>query len=198
MDKTLDYYDRIAEAFAADTREADVGDLHALFLAHLPAGGRILDLGCGSGRDSRLFLEKGYDVTAVDGSREFCRIAADLIGREVLCRTFEELDFDGEFDGVWACASILHVPSARLPGVLARISRALKTGGIFYASFKYGVFEGERNGRYFTDLTEASFADLISAFPEFESVETRITGDVRPGRAEEKWLNAVVRKVVAG
>lgn len=194
MDKTLDYYDRIAEAFAADTRDADVGELHELFLSHLPAGARILDLGCGSGRDSRLFLGKGYDVTAVDGSKEFCRIASDLIGQEVLCRTFEELDFEEEFDGVWACASILHVPSERLPGVIARISRALKRGGFFYASFKYGVFEGERNGRYFTDLDEAGFAALIAGFPEFGIVETRITSDVRPGRAEEKWLNVVVRK----
>ena len=195
MDKTLDYYDRIAEEFAADTRDADVGELHALFLSHLPAGGRILDLGCGSGRDSRLFLDKGYEVVAVDGSREFCKIASSLIGQEVLCRTFEELDFEEEFDGVWACASILHVPSERLPGVIARISRALKVGGFFYASFKYGVFEGERNGRYFTDLDEAGFASLIAGFPEFEMVETRITGDVRPGRAEEKWLNVVVRKI---
>ena len=195
MDKTLDYYDRIAEEFAADTRDADVGELHALFLSHLPAGGRILDLGCGSGRDSRLFRDKGYEVVAVDGSRELCKIASSLIGQEVLCRTFEELDFEEEFDGVWACASILHVPSERLPGVIARISRALKRGGFFYASFKYGVFEGERNGRYFTDLDEAGFAELIAAFPEFEIVETRITSDVRPGRAEEKWLNVVVRKI---
>ena len=195
MDKTLDYYDRIAEEFAADTRDADVGELHALFLSHLPAGGRILDLGCGSGRDSRLFLDKGYEVVAVDGSREFCKIASSLIGQEVLCRTFEELDFEEEFDGVWACASILHVPSERLPGVFARISRALKRGGFFYASFKYGVFEGERNGRYFTDLDEAGFAKLVAGFTEFETVETRITSDVRPGRAEEKWLNVVVRKI---
>jgi len=195
MDKTLDYYDRIAEEFAADTRDADVGELHALFLSHLPAGGRILDLGCGSGRDSRLFRDKGYEVVAVDGSREFCKIASSLIGQEVLCRTFEELDFEEEFDGVWACASILHVPSEHLTGVIARISRALKRGGFFYASFKYGVFEGERNGRYFTDLDEAGFANMIAGFPEFGIVETRITGDVRPGRAEEKWLNVVVRKV---
>ena len=195
MDKTLDYYDRIAEEFAADTRDADVGELHALFLAHLPAGGRILDLGCGSGRDSRLFLDTGYPVVAVDGSSEFCKIASALIGQEVLCRTFEELDFEEEFDGVWACASILHVPSERLPGVIARISHALKRGGFFYASFKYGVFEGERNGRYFTDLDEAGFANMIAGFPEFEIVETRITSDVRPGRAEEKWLNVVVRKI---
>ena len=194
MDKTLDYYDRIAEDFAADTRDADVGELHALFLSHLPAGARILDLGCGSGRDSRLFRDKGYEVVAVDGSREFCKIASALIGQEVLCRTFEELDFEEDFDGVWACASILHVPSERLPGVIARISRALKVGGFFYASFKYGVFEGERNGRYFTDLNEAGFAALIAASPEFEIIETRVTSDVRPGRAEEKWLNVVVRK----
>ena len=194
MDKTLDYYDRIAEEFAADTRDADVGELHALFLSHLPAGGRILDLGCGSGRDSRLFLDKGYEVVAVDGSREFCKIASALIGQEVLCRTFEELDFEEEFDGVWACASILHVPSERLPGVIARISRALKRGGFFYASFKYGVFEGERNGRYFTDLDEGRLAAVMQPVAGLTIVETFVTGDVRDGRGGEKWLNVIGEK----
>ena len=78
---------------------------------------------------------------------------------------------------------------------LIQVSQTLKPGGFFYASFKYGVFEGERNGRYFTDLDEAGFANLIAGFPEFGIVETRITSDVRPGRAEEKWLNVVVRKI---
>lgn len=194
MDKTLAYYNQAAQAFAADTQNADVSELHTFFLSRLPQGARILDLGCGSGRDSKLFLEKGYQVVAVDGSEEFCKIASDLIGQEVLNQTFENIDFKQEFDGIWACASILHVPSERLPAVIGNISRALKKGGYFYASFKYGNFEGERNGRYFTDLTEESFGRLIAPFDELEIIEMMVTGDVRPGRAEEKWLNVVVRK----
>jgi hypothetical protein len=78
--------------------------------------------------------------------------------------------------------------------VLENISRALKKGGTFFASFKYGTFEGERNGRYFTDLTEESFRKLIESLGELEIIETWATGDVRVGRENEKWLNVVVGK----
>ena len=137
MDKTIEYYNQTAESFTADTVNADVSGLHSFFLSHLPPNAYIMDLGCGSGRDSKYFLEKGYRVLAIDGAEEFCKIAANLIGQEVLCQTFENIDYTEEFDGIWACSSILHVPSDRLPAVIKKISRALKKGGYFYASFKY-------------------------------------------------------------
>lgn len=194
MDKTIEYYNQSAQNFVADTVDANVNELHEVFLNYLPPNAYILDLGCGSGRDSKSFLEKGYRVLAIDGSEELCKVASQLIGQEVLCQTFENLNYTEEFDGIWACASILHVPSASLPMVIGNISRALKKGGYFYASFKYGEFEGERNGRYFTDMTEESFGKLISSFKELKIVETRVTGDVRVGRENEKWLNVVARK----
>ena len=149
MDKTLEYYNQSAHAYAADTLNADVSKLYEFFLSRLPAHATILDLGCGSGRDSLHFLREGYRVQSIDGSPEFCKLASQLTGQPVLCRTFEDIDFAEEFDGIWACASILHVPSTRLPLVLENISHALKKGGHLYASFKYGTFEGDRNGRYF-------------------------------------------------
>jgi len=194
MDKTLEYYNQAAQDYTADTINADVSKLYPFFLTHLPPNAYIMDLGCGPGRDSKYFLEKGYRVLSVDGSQEFCKLASQLTGQDVLCQTFENIDFTEEFDGIWACASILHVPMSGLPKVIGNISHALKKGGYFYASFKYGEYEGDRNGRYFTDMTEERFGILIEAVGELEIVETMVTGDVRVGREGERWLNVVVRK----
>lgn len=128
MDKTLEYYNRTAQDYTADTLHADVSGLYPFFLTHLPPNATILDLGCGPGRDSKCFLEKGYRVLSIDGSEELCKIASTHTGQPVLCQTFEALDYTQEFDGVWACASLLHVPKTRLPKVLENISRALKKG----------------------------------------------------------------------
>jgi SAM-dependent methyltransferase len=153
-----------------------------------------LDLGCGSGRDSKYFLDKGYSVTAVDGSAELCKLASAFIGRKVAQITFDKLDYDQMFDGVWACASLLHVPSVQLPSIFAKISRAIKPGGYLYASFKYGEFEGERNGRYFTDLTEDRLVHIISQHKELEIKEMAVSNDVREDRHDVKWINAIIRK----
>ena len=194
MDKTLEYYNQAAQDYTADTINADVSKLYAFFLTHLPPNAYIMDLGCGPGRDSKYFLDKGYRVLSIDGAQEFCKLASQLTGQDVLCQTFENIDFTEEFDGIWACASILHVPMSGLPKVIGNISRALKKGGYFYASFKYGEYEGERSERYFTDMTEERFEKLIETSGELEIVETMVTGDVRVGREGERWLNVVARK----
>ena len=131
-------------------------------------------------------------------SSEVCKIASKYIGQNVICRDFKDLHDKNEFDAVWACASILHVPPINLPTVIINISNALKLGGYFYASFKYGDFEGERNGRYFTDLTEKSLCSLIDPFHDLEIIETFITNDVRISREDEKWLNIIIKKKKQG
>ena len=133
-------------------------------------------------------------MTAIDGSSKLCKIASAYIGQEVICKQFKDLHERNLYDGVWACASILHTPSADLPHIIRNISNALKVGGYFYASFKYGDFEGERNGRYFTDLTEKSLRSLLEPFDGLEIIETFITNDARVGREDEKWLNAIIKK----
>lgn len=193
--KTLKYYNQTAQTFVQGTIDADLGKLHRRFLKLLPIQAHILDLGCGSGRDAKAFLDAGYQVTAIDGSEGCCRLAGDYIGQPVLCQTFEELDFDQAFDGVWACASLLHVPYAELTDIFEKIARALRPGGTLYASFKYGDFEGERNGRYFTDLTEERLAAVIEPVAGLTVVETFVTGDVREGRGDERWLNVVGVKI---
>lgn len=194
MDKTLKYYNENAKAFVEGTLNADVSGLYAFFQKYVPSGAAILDLGCGSGRDSQYFLSQGYQVTALDGSKELCKMAADLIGQPVECKLFEEIDYVDRFDGIWACSSLLHVPYEDLPAILDKLHTALKTKGYLYLSAKYGTFSGQRNGRYFTDLDEALLEDLLQKTKGFRIIETHITTDVRPGRDDEKWLNAILQK----
>ena len=194
MTNTINYYNQNAENFIANTQNADMHPTQERFLRLLDANTSILDFGCGSGRDTKYFLEKGYQVTATDGSAELCRLASEFIGIKVKEMLFQELDAMNQYDGIWACSSILHLPKKVLLPVIQKKCEALKDNGIIYTSFKYGDFEGERNGRYFTDFTEKTFREYIEKVPELTIEEAWITSDVRPGRGEEKWLNLILRK----
>lgn len=191
---TLTYYNQNAHSFAASTVSVDFTATQARFTARLPQGGSILDFGCGSGRDTKHFLSQGFQVTATDGSEELCKLASQYTGIPVKQMLFQELDAVEQYDGIWACSSILHLPQEELISVLEKMAIALKPQGIIYTSFKYGDFAGERNGRYFTDMTETSFAALMQNITSLETEEQWITSDVRPGRGEEKWLNVILRK----
>ena len=147
-----------------------------------------------SGRDSRAFLERGYEVVAVDGSRELAKIAGAYIGQEVIVADFREFEPEGTFDGIWACASLLHLPKGEIAAVMRQMAAHLAEGGCFYASFKYGEFQGERNGRHFTDMTEESFKVLLREAPGLIIEELFTSGDVRANRESEKWLNVLMRK----
>lgn len=195
MDDTLNYYNQNAEAFIEGTRNADMSEQYRLFLKHL-SGGKLLDLGCGGGRDSAYFASLGFAVTAADGSEELCRRVRESYGIPALCIKFEELSFAEEFDGVWACASLLHVKKADLPGVLEKVSAALKPGGVLYASFKYGSQERICGGRFFNDYTEEDLDTLLTAENQLSLLEYRITEDVRPERSGEKWLNLIAKKTI--
>ena len=154
----------------------------------------ILDFGCGSGRDTKYFLDNGYKVDAVDGSKEMCRRASEYTGISVKNMMFTELNVKEKYDGIWACSSILHLTKDELENVMNKMTTALKPNGIIYASFKYGNFSGERNGRYFTDMTEETFEELIKKVDGITLEEQWITSDVRVGRGEEKWLNVLLRR----
>lgn len=194
QNKTLAYYNTHAQSFTQSTLNVDFTAIQNKFLDKLPAGAFILDFGCGSGRDTRYFLDRCYRVEAIDGSEELCRLAGEYTGIEVKCMLFQELQDTDRYDAVWACSSILHLTYDELITVLEKIAHALKDKGLLYTSFKYGTEEGERNGRYFTDMTEEKLTGLLDKVPDFEIEEQWITSDVRPGRGEEKWLNLFLRK----
>ena len=133
-------------------------------------------------------------MDAIDGSEELCRIASEYTGIKVKKMLFQELNVQEKYDGIWACSSILHLPKEELKPVFKKMILALKKHGVIYTSFKYGVFEGERNGRYFTDFTIDTFQKFIQDVDNIQIEDYWITGDVRPGRGEEKWLNLILRK----
>ena len=193
--KTLNYYDESCASYVSDTQDLEFSDIQDRFLKYLDKGSLILDFGCGSGRDSRYFLSKGYQVEAIDGSKEMVRIASGISGLKVRQMLFEELDDVERYDGIFACASILHVPYAELPDILFRMKRATKTDGIIYVSFKYGAFEGERNGRFFTDMNEERMNVLLNEVQGLAVLEEFISSDARPGREKEKWLNLYLQKI---
>ncbi len=249
LNETLNYYNENAIDFTKSTLNVDFEETQQIFLKCLPRDAHILDFGCGSGRDTKYFLEQDYQVTAVDGSEILCSMAAEYTGISVKQMLFQELSDIEKYDGIWACASILHLKKTELRDVLKKMKNALKKNGIIYTSFKYGEFEGLRNGRYFTDFTEKSFANLMnktfgdtlleglvsadSGYAAYEGLasadsrdvllgglasadfsdssledslreasrlvieKTWITGDVREGRGDERWLNILLRRVEA-
>jgi SAM-dependent methyltransferase len=207
MNRTIAYYDEHAEEYAASAATADLSALYGRFVSCIPKGGSILDLGCGSGRDTKQFLAMGYQVTAMDGSAEMCRIASDCTGIPVVCRRFEELTEDDAYDGIWACASLLHIPEEQLPEILDRICRALKDDGILYASFKKGRGESTDGGRFYQYYDEEELRRLFcrsgsgngrGSFCGSRSglwcePEILRTAD-STGRSNVKWINVFVRK----
>ena len=194
LNKTINYYDTNAKEFVEGTLNVDFKTTQDKFINKLPAKGYILDFGCGSGRDTKYFLDKDFNVEAIDGSIELCKNASEYTKIKVRHMYFNELSIVNKYDGIWACSSILHLSLDDLVDVFKRMSKALKDEGIIYTSFKYGDFSGERNGRFFTDMTEDSFAKLIANVDNLKVEEQWITADVRPQRGNEKWLNLILRK----
>src|SRR5262249_25735939 len=167
---------------------------YAPFLAHIPPSGRILDAGCGSGRDSRYFLQKGYEVVAFDASAEMCRLASTLIGQTVHQKSFEDIDWDSTFDGIWACASLPHLRRNSIDSVLHKLRRALKPNGVMVVSFKLRDEEWEEGGRFFNGYDQTSFLQLITGHPALVCRSIWISEDVRPERKGKMWLNALLQR----
>ncbi len=187
------YYDEFGQEFASSTAQVDMQPLYDRFLGHLLPGASILDAGCGSGRDSLAFKELGYQVTAMDGSQTMVRLATEHSGLPVQNLKFQDIDFVDEFDGIWACASLLHLERAELGDAVRRLVRAGKKGGIVCMSFKRGEGDRVSKGRHFTDFTMESLALWLQPTSQLQPIEFWETGDQRPDRVEERWTNALLR-----
>lgn len=191
-DSTHRYYEDKAEEYLARTSQLDMESLYKPFLELIPAGGTILDAGCGPGRDVLAFLKQGFRVTAFDASEKMVEIASTQTGVAALQMRFQELKYEQEFDGIWACASLLHVPFCELEDVLTRFRRALKTGGICFMSFKQGNGERFEDGRRFIDFTEATLQQKLADISGLSILRTWGTED-QAGRSGVQWVNALIR-----
>ena len=191
--KTKDYYNNNAQEFVNSTFMVDMQSLYQPFLNLLPDFGRILDLGCGSGRDALAFKNMGYQIEAMDYSAELVKQASDLTGIEVRLQSFYDLDEIDTYDGIWACASLLHCERHRLVDVLQRMIQSLKANGVIYMSFKYGDQDREKDGREFTDLNEQQAGELLDHFNQVSLAKQWISIDKRPDRTEQ-WLNLLWKK----
>lgn len=186
-----DFYNKNAKVFIENTFNVDMSEQYKFLEKHIPKTGKILDIGFGSGRDS-LYFSNNYEVVSIDNSEVFIEEGKKILKNKILLMDVRDMTFSEEFDAIWACASLLHIPFNELPYVLDKCYRALKKDGVMYMSFKYGTFEGIRNGRYFTDLDEDKLKKIVE-LTKFTIKDLKITKDVRPDR-DEKWLNIILFK----
>ena len=191
---TLDYYNANAKKYFETTIGLDIKDQYEMFLKYLPSNGRILDFGCGSGRDALFFKNLGFDVTAIDGSEELCKLARDYTQLDVRCMDFSELRDVQEYDGVWACSSLLHVKKDELLGILKKIRTSLKDDGILYTSFKDGDGEETKSdGRFFHYIGKEAFEELSrqASLELVEFSQNVVSADYNNGIT---WNNFVLKK----
>ena len=193
--QTLDFYERNAEKYGDATAGRKISNRYRFFLGGLPKSARILDAGCGGGRDSLAFLRMGYDVSAFDASPALCRLSSKSTGVPTRQLRFQEFDEVEKYDAVWACASLLHVPRLELPDCISRLIRGLRPGGVMYMSFKHGA--GERiapDGRFYSDLTTGDLQSLLNEMAGIRIVKLWSAMGTDFYRAPTRWVHAVIRK----
>lgn len=191
---SVDYYNKYANVYFDNTVNLDMGETLNRFLSYCKPGDNVMDLGCGSGRDAKVMMEHGLEVTLLDASRELCTLADIYTGVEPLCMDYREMDFDEVFHGIWACASLLHIPKNELLGMLGRIHAALKPQGVCYFSVKRGSFEGFRHERFFADYEREELVKLCEGIAGFLLIDCWETTDIRINREEECWINILLQK----
>lgn len=189
----IDYYNRYASKIFEDTVDLDMEEIRQEFLSMLEEGDTILDLGCGSGRDSEAFYELGYDVTPIDASEEMAKLAEIHTGLEVLQLAYEDMEFEDVFDGIWGSAALIHVPDKEMTGVLERIVDALCQDGVLYLSFREGDFEGFEGGLYYNDYTPRQLEHLLKATDRLKVKKVWETEDPA-GDSDVRWVHILAKK----
>lgn len=195
VNSTVTFYNKTAQEFYNNTVNVDMSEHYRRFEKYLLPENRILDVGCGSGRDSQYFLGKGYKVDAFDASEEMVKLSTKLTGLSVKHAKFEDVEFDVLFNGLWASAALLHVDRGSIMDVLRRLAAMLYEDGVLFMSFKYGDKVYEKDDRLFNCYDESSFSEMISSIPGLSILELYRTEDVRDERINEYWLSAIVEKV---
>lgn len=192
---TLNYYDNNIDSYKKlwlDDFSSNYNfEIPDIFLSYLNKNSKILDMGCGTGRDSKYFKELGHIVKSIDGSLEMCKIASNLLNEEVEQLNFLDINYNNEFDGVFACASLLHLSNEDLLIVLNKISNALKENGILYTCFKYGDSTRVDNGRFYNDMNEEKFINILTNVEDLKILKTWVTEQYK---TDTKFINYIIRK----
>ena len=191
-DVTIKYYNKNAKEYIDLTRDTAKETRELKFIKYLKKDSYILDLGCGSGKASKFFMNNGYRVCALDASIELAKLTSEYLGQQVICKRMEEIDFNNEFDGIYASASLLHIPKNKQKEVLKKLTQALKENGYMYVNYKYGNFEGIRDGRYYSDFTMEEIEKIIEQIRQLKIIEKFIIED-ELGRGN-KWINLIMKK----
>lgn len=188
----MDYYDLYYKEYIEKTVNLDMHPIYHRFEPFIPKGGRILDAGCGSGRDSKYFIDNGYIVDSFDASPNIALSASQYIKQNVHIMRFQDLYKENLYDGVFACASLLHVPDSELRSCIEKCINALKNDGVLYASFKLGsTAMADKHGRYFNNMDENRFKKYKPKNTVIMNMWTR--EGVRPGD-KNRWFNVILMK----
>jgi len=191
-ESTHDYYEHKAEQYFLNTINLDMKFLHKRFLEHVPRGGRILDAGSGSGRDTLAFIQQGFHVEAFDASVKLASMSSNITKNKTKVMTFLDVCEVERYDGIWACASLLHIPSGELANIFNLLKRALKKGGAIYVSFQYGTSERTASdGRYFSDMDEQKLKRIINKESQLLLKEIWRSKGIKHFSKDEVWLNAI-------
>ena len=193
---SIGYYNKNSKNFYERTINTDLQGVYQRFLKYMSKESRILDAGCGVGRDSKFFISKGHEVVPFDGSVEMVRITSDLLGKPALHILFQDINFSNEFNAVWANASLLHVPYENLRRIIQGFHKSLLPSGILYASFKYGTSMRQVEDRFFFDMNEASIEPylkgLFHPLEIWKSADTRSKGTPSPDKC---WLHFIAKRI---
>jgi len=192
---TWNFYEDHADRYAEETAAVDMGEIYKRFEKFLPRKGTLLDAGSGSGRDTKHFLEKGYLVRAFDYSPKLAAISSLFTGIQTEVRSFEDVSEREAYDGIWACASMLHLSKKEIQTSLAGLSHALRINGVIYMSFRYGeTARCDDDGRFYSDLDENMISQIIehSECLKMQEIWISIGEDSFKGNGE--WLNVIAKR----
>lgn len=192
-DTTSEFYSKNAQTYVESGGIYENPWRHR-FLGSLKQGAAILELGCGGGYDAHAMIAAGFDVTPTDGTPEMAAQAQKRLGIPVNVLEFSDLEDVNRFDGVWANACLLHVPRGELPAILKRIHIALRSGGVFYASYKAGEEEGrDALGRYY-NYPSAEWLSALYGALAWEKVTIEEADGSGYDRLPTRWLHVMAIK----
>lgn len=187
------YYESNAERYAAETISADMSEQYQRFLPLLKDGVKLLDVGSGSGRDACYFQKQGYQVTALEPSKNLCREIRKVFSGEIMCSDIQNYQPAERYDGIWACASLIHLQEEEVLQFFEKIDQYLDDNGIIYISGKNGISTGEvEDGRFFLEFTDRLVEKILTVNKQLKLEQLWYTEDVS-GRRGFRWLNVVLR-----